>query len=155
RSLKLGKMSLEYLNARFEWLLDFITFLEDYVELPPSRIPDLSKADGSRFTQEEIETAAKAVREEWGVDDGPILELTKTVEYFGAVVQSFNYDLEKLDAYSYGSEQHNRPFIWLNTDKNLYTRSRFDIAHELGHMVLHRNLSRSSTTDADFKMIEK
>lgn len=155
RSLKLGKVSLEYLNARFEWLLDFVTFLEDYVELPPVRIPDLSKADGSRFAQEEIEAAAKAVRDEWGFDDGPLLELTKAAEYYGAVVQSFEYDLEQLDAYSYWSEQHDRPFIWLNTDKNLYTRSRFDIAHELGHMVLHRNLTRSSAADADFKMIEK
>ncbi|WP_427339611.1 ImmA/IrrE family metallo-endopeptidase [Caloranaerobacter sp. DY30410] len=61
---------------------------------------------------------------------------------------------EKIDAFSQwiGS----RPFIFLGSDKDSAVRSRFDIAHELGHLLLHTHVDQEDLKDPKvLKRIEK
>ena len=43
---------------------------------------------------------------------------------------------EKIDAFSFWNG--NRPFIFMASDKESVARHRYDLAHELGHLILHK-----------------
>ena len=107
--------------------------LEQDIELPEVTIPDIPVQ-----SREEIEKAAEKCRRIWGLFlDAPIQNMTRVLERAGCVVTTFAGVSEKVDAFSYFRD---RPVIVRSIDKGSSTRARFDLAHELGHLVLHRNI---------------
>jgi Zn-dependent peptidase ImmA (M78 family) len=81
-------------------------------------------------------TAARALREAWGLGEKPIGNLIKLLEAKGVRVFSLAENTKNVDAFS--CWRNDEPFIFLNTFKTT-ERSRFDAAHELGHLVLHKH----------------
>lgn len=67
----------------------------------------------------------------------PINNLMRLAESTGAIVASFGDASDKVDAFSV---QSRRPVIIYNTRKGSASRTRFDIAHELGHLCMHKDL---------------
>ncbi|MGE3683084.1 MAG: ImmA/IrrE family metallo-endopeptidase [Bdellovibrionales bacterium] len=121
------------------------TSLNDWIEsrydLPAPRIPDLRG--------EEPEAAAEAVRIEWGLGNAAIKNLVHQLESNGVRIFSLPKDSQRLDAFCFWRTE--TPFIFLNTSKSS-ERSRFDAAHELAHLVLHRHgqiQGREVETEAD------
>lgn len=107
--------------------------LEQDIELPEVNIPDIPIK-----SREEIERAAEKCRLLWGLFlDAPIQNMTRVLERAGCVVTTFSGVSEKIDAFSYFRD---RPVIVRSLDKGSPSRARFDLAHELGHLVMHRNL---------------
>ncbi|MGE0604916.1 MAG: ImmA/IrrE family metallo-endopeptidase, partial [Xanthobacteraceae bacterium] len=51
-------------------------------------------------------------------------------------------------------EADHRPYILIAVDKESFLRSQMDLAHELAHMVLHRNLTREEQ-DRDHDLLEE
>jgi Zn-dependent peptidase ImmA (M78 family)/DNA-binding XRE family transcriptional regulator len=101
--------------------------------LPPVSIPRLhadldATADG-------IERIAGQVRRIWGTPDGPVPNVVEALESHGVVVIRLPLDTADVDAFSLPFPDH--PVVVLGTDKNDRARSRFDAAHELGHLVMH------------------
>ncbi len=86
-------------------------------------------------SDEEIEGLAVDARKHWGLGLGPITHISKLVESHGVVVSRTFHDCAQVDAFSLWHSA--RPLIFLNADKNSGTRSRYDVAHELGHLVMH------------------
>lgn len=80
------------------------------------------------------ETAAQVVRAEWSLGEKPIPNLLHLLEVRGVRVFSITQECRELDAYSLW--RGDQPFVFLNTEKS-GEHSRFDAAHELGHLVLH------------------
>lgn len=80
--------------------------------------------------------AARLVRQHWAIGEKPIGHMIKLLETKGIRVFSLSEDTKNVDAFScwHGDD----PFIFLNTFKSA-ERSRFDAAHELGHLILHRH----------------
>lgn len=107
-----------------------VEFIDTKVKLPDVDFPDESGA----HTAEEIELAAERVRRHWSLGVGPIAHMVRLVERAGAVVAFFNGASTEVDALSITSR---RPVIVRNDAKASPFRMRFDIAHELGHLVLH------------------
>ncbi|MFK3650841.1 helix-turn-helix domain-containing protein [Lysobacter enzymogenes] len=107
-----------------------VEFIDTKVRLPDVDFPDESGA----HTSEEIELAAERVRRHWSLGVGPIAHMVRVVERAGAVVAFFNDASTEVDALSITSR---RPVIVRNDAKASPFRMRFDIAHELGHLVLH------------------
>lgn len=69
------------------------------------------------------------------------------------------YVLEKnmgatIDAYSTWTNQ-GKPFIILGNKKKSAVRRNFDLAHELGHLLLHYKIDMDSLTKDEHKIIEK
>jgi Zn-dependent peptidase ImmA (M78 family)/transcriptional regulator with XRE-family HTH domain len=96
-------------------------------KLPEPRVPRLDPGM-------DPETAAQAVRTQWGLGEKPVRNVIHLLEMRGVRVFSVTQECRELDAYSlWRGEQ---PFVFLNTEKS-GERSRFDAAHELGHLVLH------------------
>jgi len=82
------------------------------------------------------ESAATALRQEWGLGELSIKNMIHLLEVKGIRVYSLVEDSKDVDAFSTWHE--GIPFVFLNTFKSA-ERSRFDAAHELGHLVLHKH----------------
>lgn len=111
----------------------FAVGLESYVELPPLDVPRIPVTSQD---VERVEDIASRVRQEWGLNsDQPLSDLVVELERHGIIVTRATFDTEKMDAFSVAFEDH--PVVVLCSDKGLRDRSRFDAAHELGHLVMH------------------
>ncbi|PTR03799.1 Zn-dependent peptidase ImmA (M78 family) [Paraburkholderia sp. GV068] len=82
------------------------------------------------------EAAARVLREEWGLGDRPITNMVHLLEAKGVRVFSLAENTKTVDAFSMWRKE--TPYVFLNTFKTA-ERSRFDAAHELGHLVLHKH----------------
>lgn len=142
-------------QRRFVWLCDIVSFLSKFVDFPKVNLPILNlPEDPIQLSNEMIEDAATQVRRFWGLKDGPISNVIWLLENHGVIMGQLALGAETLDAFSQWIS--GRPYVILGTDKKCASRSRFDAAHELGHLVLHRNLSpRQLTNSAIFSHIEQ
>lgn len=128
-------------DALAEHVLDVVDVIERRVSLPAVNVPQISPGTGSRT---EIEDVAAEVRAEWQVPHGPIANVVRLLEANGVVVARLMSNGRKLDAFSrwFGD----RPLVVLWADKGDKARSRFDAAHELGHLVMHSDADQSNQT---------
>ncbi|HET7228418.1 MAG TPA: ImmA/IrrE family metallo-endopeptidase [Longimicrobium sp.] len=110
--------------------LEFSDWIDTRFDLPPVNVPDL------RHYRDNPEGAAIALRTHWGLGDKPISSMVGLLESKGVRVFSLAEDCREIDAYSFW--QGETPLVFLNTLKSS-ERSRFDAAHELAHLVIHRH----------------
>ena len=103
----------------YEWL-------ERRFDLPATQVPDLDHQDP--------EDAANTVRAIWGRGDEPLPNLVQLSEAHGVRVVSLPTDAQTVDAFSLWTGD--QPYVFLSMAKTP-ERSRFDLAHELGHLVMH------------------
>ncbi|KER66369.1 hypothetical protein HR51_39730 [Burkholderia cepacia] len=108
-----------------------VEVIEQHLQLPEVRIPQFDGITGVA----DIERAAEHCRSEWGIGLGPIANMTRLAENVGAVVTTFTGISSEVDALSF---MGGRPIIVRNDAKESACRQRFDIAHELGHCVMHQ-----------------
>ncbi|GAB5541404.1 MAG: XRE family transcriptional regulator [Sandaracinaceae bacterium] len=125
-------------EVKGRWLHEVVEFLGTELELPSVNLPDLDLPhDPNKLTSEDIEKAAADTRAHWGLRDGPIPNVTRLLEANGIVVARFALNAAELSGLSSLSTE-GRPYVILNIEKASCVRSRFDAAHELGHLILHR-----------------
>jgi Zn-dependent peptidase ImmA (M78 family)/DNA-binding XRE family transcriptional regulator len=98
-------------------------------DLPVADFPDF---DGQRTPAE----AARELRQHWGIGERPVRHMIRLLESKGIRVFSLAENTKNVDAYSCWKD--GEPYVFLNTFKTT-ERSRFDAAHELGHLVLHKH----------------
>lgn len=79
--------------------------------------------------------AAETVREEWSVPAGPVDDMVALLEGAGALVVVRDLCATALDAVSQWPADK-APLVLLNSTAPT-DRSRFSLAHELGHLVMH------------------
>lgn len=123
---------LEEALARGTLQHEAIQRLSELAEFPSVSLPNIPAA-----TTEEIEHAASVAREMWGVGQAaPILNVVRLAEHAGVVVTRLRGTTEKVDAFSrFGCP----PTIVLASVKGSTAIDRFNVAHELGHLIIHRN----------------
>jgi Zn-dependent peptidase ImmA (M78 family)/DNA-binding XRE family transcriptional regulator len=101
------------------------------------RLPTINIAPIKVHSREDIERAAEECRRRWKLRlDAPIDNMSRTLESVGCVVTVFDGVSDKIDAFSF---YRDRPVIVRNIAKNSTSRARFDLAHECGHLVMHRD----------------
>jgi len=104
-------------------------WIAERFDLPVAALPDLSQESSP-------EAAADTLRRMWGLGELPVKNVIHLLEAKGIRVFSLSIDTAQLDAFSMWHAD--TPFVFLNTMKSC-EHSRFDAAHELGHLVLHRH----------------
>lgn len=126
---------------RLEWAADIVDYVESYVALPAANIPDLqwNSADGKG---EDIEQIALRLRAEWGIGNGPIHDLVKLLEAQGIILVREKVFCDDMDAVS--TWQAGKPYILYSAEVESAARVNFNLAHELGHLLLHSDLEVSS-----------
>jgi Zn-dependent peptidase ImmA (M78 family)/DNA-binding XRE family transcriptional regulator len=115
-------------------LLDrLVAAIESHVALPEVDFPDISIA-----SVEDIEKAAEQARSQWGLGlNGPITSMVRVAENAGAIVTYFGDLSERVDAFSMDRK---RPIIVRSSLRESLFRQRFDLAHECGHLIMHRGV---------------
>ncbi len=106
---------------------------------------DLPRPDLLQTNSDSPEKAAALLRAKWGIGERPVSNMINILEAHGVRVFSLVEETRHLDAYSLW--RNDRPYIFLNTLKTA-EHSRFDAAHELGHLVIHSH-SGSSHQNAE------
>jgi len=138
--------SRQMLEARLEWAQDIVLSLSEFVDFPVVKLPKYEFDDPEKIGDADIEQAANACRELWGLGRGAIPDLALAVEGAGIILIREETGVAQIEGVSTWSSSTvlNRPFILLSADKGNAFRSRFDLAHELGHLVLHKHIPRAT-----------
>ena len=134
-------------SVKLEFVAQMYEVLWNYIDFPVYNDP---KVEFEGYddpldceTQEaidEMEAAAQKVGECWGLSDKPIKDLQYVLEQNGILVTGFPTDADKIDAFSQRTIVDNADvfLIAVALGKQFSEcRIRFDMAHELGHIVMH------------------
>ena len=129
--------------ATVEQIWELANELERHVELPAVQIPSYSRGEGGEpaGTSSSIDAAAAAreLRREWKLGDGPVQHLVRRLESNGAIVVAPPPDPDAVTVDAFSTSGLPRPIIVLTSNRaDDVSRHRFTAAHELGHLVLHR-----------------
>lgn len=152
-------IKLEFVAKMYEALLEYINF-------PARTLPEVDfHGNDNEFDDTsnekmlyEIEQIAMQVRKLWGLGDGPIPNLQYILEKNGIIVTGFDTKEDKIDAFSQRTILENGAVYFISVDQGSKPegRIRFDMAHELGHILLHPwSESLDLITKDEFKMREK
>lgn len=119
--------------ATVEQIWELTCALEQHIQLPNVDLPTLAPG----VTPAE---AAHETRRQWGLPHGPIRHLVATMEAHGLVVilAKDAGHIDRVDAFS--TVVGERPIV-ISTPRRSHDvyRHRFTCAHELGHILLHRD----------------
>lgn len=85
--------------------------------------------------QRNPEALARAARDYWHLGYGPISDMVGLVESLGVIPLEIPGHTRRLDAFSAWVD--GLPMVFLSTEKDSASRRRFDVAHELGHLLMH------------------
>lgn len=121
---------------------ELMDWVSERFTLPEADILDLGH-------ERDPAAAARMLRQYWSIGEKPIGNVIKLLESKGVRVFSLAEDTKNVDAFS--CWRNEQPFVFLNTFKST-ERSRFDAAHELAHLVLHRHggpQGREAETEAN------
>lgn len=110
----------------------FAFMLDDWIANQFTR-PELQLLD---LQHEKPATAAGLLRQFWRLGDKPIKNMVHLLEANGVRVFSLSENTKEVDAFSLWRDDV--PYIFLNRFKSA-ERSRFDAAHELAHLCLHKH----------------
>lgn len=141
------KMSRTSQSIKLEFVAQIYEVLLNYIDFPGLELPDVdfdTNSDDfviSENTKEfdQIEQIASSVRKCWNLGMEPIDDLQYELEKHGIIVTGFNTEDDKIDAFSQRTSLNNGTvyFICVDQGKDSEGRIRFDMAHELGHILLH------------------
>ncbi len=137
RSLRsAGVRDRRRLLAQGSLLCDVLDELRALIQLPEEQVQSVGRTAESF---DEIEEVASDVRRGWGLGLGPIPNMVRLLESKGTVVTRVPDACREVDAFSVW--HRGRPLVFLLSEKDSPSRSRFDAAHELGHLVLHPDVA--------------
>lgn len=119
--------------------------LDSAVEFPEVHLPDIPVDSYERGGTPE--GAAQAARDYFGIGPGPVQHVVRLAERAGVVVVFCEPGAAAIDAFSVHTAV--RPIIVLNPVKDDYYRQRFDVAHELGHLIMHQDAEPGSKISED------
>ena len=131
-------------EIRLHWLADMVDYLRRTIRFPETNIPTIElPPTPEEYHQQTIEFAAEAARRHWGLANGPISNVVWLQENNGIIVTLAAYEEPSMDSFCRYGDSDDSPLMFLNRDKASAVRSRFDAAHELGHLILHRNVEKT------------
>ncbi|WP_299736041.1 ImmA/IrrE family metallo-endopeptidase [uncultured Roseobacter sp.] len=133
KKASVGQKAIERLEAELNIRILHIRRLLDATELEPELALPRMEVDEYGGNPEHI---AELVRRTWLVPSGPIRDLVDWVERAGCIVVHCDFAALKVDGFTVQIPDM-PPCIFLNRNQPS-DRQRFSLAHELGHVVMHR-----------------
>lgn len=149
------KKGKDQVEERHELFMEICEYLSRYINFPKVNIPNFEQFNlRDDIGLEEIEEIANKVRSHWGLGLGPISNVTLLLEKQGFFITRNATDEQAVDGFS--NMEGERPFIFLSSGKGCAVRTRFDVAHELGHIILHQGIEQGQLMDKEyFNKIER
>jgi Zn-dependent peptidase ImmA (M78 family)/transcriptional regulator with XRE-family HTH domain len=135
---KVGASSKEEaaLEARAIYMLERYLAVEGLLQMRSVEWEQPRSAPHPVADLRDAEDAARSVREDWGLGNDPIPQLAELLEERGVKVLSL--DLENVDGLAAKVQSKERKSVRvIVVKKSTWSeRKRFNLAHELGHMVI-------------------
>lgn len=131
------------------WLqlvVDRVKYYEEFLNLPDVNLPRID-VDFRDLVSQDIEEIAASVRKQWGLSYAPISNVTLLLENNGFVISRANLASTELDACSVIA--FGRPYILVNTAKETCSRMLMNLAHELGHLIMHGQVQEEDFESKD------
>ncbi|WP_264987230.1 helix-turn-helix domain-containing protein [Lysinibacillus piscis] len=131
--LSTGKKEREMQLDRIKYITILRKMLEEYIDFP-----ELDLLVGFDY-QDDIEEFTQQLRTYWGLGDKPIKDIVFLLEERGFIISSLYLDNKSIDAFGAICSIREKEYysIVLSSDKQSFYRRQFDVAHELGHALLH------------------
>lgn len=126
-------------KVRIEWINNAYSMLNKYFMLPKVNMPNFASIDIESLDLIGIEEIANELREYWKLGEGPIVNLIDVLQENGIVITKLKINNKKIDGFS--TWKKGIPYIFIENEKGSAVRSRFNLAHELGHLILHSGLN--------------
>lgn len=142
------------LEARMEWGEEITATLSELADFPGVNLPSRTFTEPTEISNQDIEQAAEDCRDLWRLGRGPIADLAMAVESSGVILIREITEINPIEGLSAWSDRLERPLILLSADKSNAFRSRFDLAHELAHLILHRHIPRATERER-YKLMEQ
>jgi len=140
-------------ESHLEIMFEASLYLENWVNFPNVFFPKiLTREESFLLNFNEIEKIASEYRKFWGLGSAPISNLVTLLENVGVIIIREELGETSMDGVS--KWIMGRPYILISSDKASACRNRFDLAHELAHLILHANLTQADYK-ARYKEIEK
>jgi len=137
------------ISRRLEWASDIVGYVEQFIHLPDLSLPTFD-FDPAAASTGQIENAADTMRAHWSLGRGPLRDLSAIMELHGFILIRESVSCPDMDAVS--CWQAGRPYVLFSADETSGPRNAYNLAHELGHMVLHSSVEVNSDNLA---LIEK
>src|SRR6266446_2116744 len=129
-----------------DWFVQTVRYFDDFVNYPIVRVPEAtSDTPSGRYSGEHIDLIAEDCRKQWGLGLGPISNTLALLESKGIAICRYELTGERVEAFSFWNGDH--PFIFMASEKEANVRIRYDLSHELGHLVLHRWIEKEELED--------
>ena len=127
--------SLTAINAEINVDSIRIDKLLDAAELAVTNIPniDLETEPDKYKTAADV---ARAVRVAWSVPEGPIENMSKLLEDVGIIVVFGDFNTRFFDSVSFATRKGN--YVVFVNSQMPGDRIRYSLAHECGHIIMHR-----------------
>jgi Zn-dependent peptidase ImmA (M78 family)/transcriptional regulator with XRE-family HTH domain len=139
----LSVRQLSQIHAKFNVILMQIQRLLRSVEIDSSQTFPAMPLD----EYETPEKVARALRAAWRMPAGPVRNLMSIIESSGGIVFTLPLETDKFDAMSLWATKM-PPVIFVN-ERFPGDRLRFNLAHELGHLIMHGDPSLLQEEEAD------
>lgn len=141
-----AKKNLNAAREKIEIFSEINNYLSKYVIFPELELPKIKYLDDSEpLDNEIIERYALELRHKWNLGVQPINNLISLIQSNGIMVSKMELRLKKIDAFSVWYDA--KPYIFLSSDKGSNVRTRFDMAHELGHLIMHADYFQDDELD--------
>lgn len=133
------KKSRDMQKEKLKYTYDAYCKLATFVNFPAVNLPTLIEKDIHDITEDDIIQKANELRNVWGINSvSPIKNLIGHAEKNGIIIAEANMADSTLDAVSRWIVD--RPFIILTDNNESSVRRRFNVAHEIGHVLLHNSI---------------
>ena len=134
-----SKLTAREIAEREQLEIDSAIWLKNYVELEElTGTKSVFKFD--EITATDPKKAAKEVREKCRIEnDKPIYDLSSLIEEAGIKLYLYDFKFQKTFGLSVNKEDGGPAIIVNNNEAISVERKLFTIAHELGHLILHKS----------------
>lgn len=137
-------------EEKIKFIAIVYNMLSEYLEFEKVNLPQIP----TNVTPQE---AANILREYWGLGNRPIENIVYLAESNGLIVTDFETATGDVDAFSHKITSDDMETYLIGYSKNKRTAARihFDVAHEIGHILLHNWREDLECIDKEeFKEIE-
>lgn len=134
-------------ERRFGWVKEIAGYLRRYIEMPLPHFPAITAPS----QMDDIERVADECRAFWNLGYSPVENMVLMLERAGCMVARVPLDTDSPGAFSQWDADV--PYVVLPKEDQVAVRSRFDAAHELGHLILHRDIRDRQIADPELNHV--
>ncbi len=146
-----AKKSRTKAQVQESWFAEFSQALLADINYPGANIYRSPVDDFTELTLEDIESIALEARKFWKLGAGPISNMTRLLESNGVFVAQLSMDRQ---TQAFSNWRGNLAYI-ITERQNSNARHRFNLAHELGHLIMHTAVSDEDHEDDELVQMKE